>query len=169
MRTNNTARLSAIPAPAGETGEVTEADVLGPLRHAVLTLLAGFHRVPKSLRIRAHQVEIEVEWPEHEAGAAQPGTVVPAELAELPAAADREYVTAQNVGVFYRSPEPGAKPFVELGDVVTAGQQVGIIEAMKLMIPVEAGAAGEIVDVIASDGAPVEYGEQLFAIVPAGG
>jgi acetyl-CoA carboxylase biotin carboxyl carrier protein len=165
MKPNHGPRLAAIPASVAEPDET---DILTPLRNCVLSLLDGFERAPKSLRVRAHQVEIEVEWPEHEAGAALPGHVTfHAEAG--PAISGHEYLTAGNVGVFYRSPEPGAKPFVELGDTVTQGQQVGIIEAMKLMIPVEADTAGKIVEVLASDGAPVEYGEKLFAVEPAGG
>jgi acetyl-CoA carboxylase biotin carboxyl carrier protein len=165
MRTNHSPRLSAIPATAAEPDE---DDLLTPLRNCVLSLLDGFERAPKSLRVRAHQVEIEVEWPEQEAGAALPGHVT-FHAETSPAVSGHEYLTAGNVGVFYRSPEPGAKPFVELGDTVTPGQQIGIIEAMKLMIPVEADAAGTIVEVLAADGASVEYGEKLFAIEPAGG
>jgi acetyl-CoA carboxylase biotin carboxyl carrier protein len=69
--------------------------------------------------------------------------------------------------MFYRCPEPGADPFVREGDVVTTGQQIAIIEAMKLMLPVEAERAGRIVEVLKGDGEPVEYGEPLFALAEA--
>ncbi|MBX6389531.1 MAG: acetyl-CoA carboxylase biotin carboxyl carrier protein subunit [Frankia sp.] len=90
----------------------------------------------------------------------------------VPAAADAEagltYVTAPSVGVFYHAPEPGARPFVRVGDMVRAGQQVAILEVMKLMIPIEADTAGRVVEVCHPDATSVEYGERLFAIAPAG-
>lgn len=70
------------------------------------------------------------------------------------------------VGHFYRAPEPGAPPFVEVGSEVAAGQQLGIVEAMKMMIPVEATCAGRVTRICRSDGDPVEYGEPLFAVAP---
>jgi acetyl-CoA carboxylase biotin carboxyl carrier protein len=66
--------------------------------------------------------------------------------------------------VFYRAPQPGAPAFVSEGDLVAPGQQVAIIEAMKLMIPVEADRVGRISAVLVSDGQPVEYGQPLFAL-----
>jgi len=77
-------------------------------------------------------------------------------------------VIAPTVGVFYRAPSPGAAPFVEEGDTVAAGTQVGIVEAMKLMVPVEADRAGRVSKVLKSDGDPVEYGEPLIRLAPVG-
>jgi acetyl-CoA carboxylase biotin carboxyl carrier protein len=178
MTKNTPARLSAIQAPvdaAVASGDATgDADVLERMRDAVLGLLAGLDRPPRALRVKAHRVEIEVEWPEQVVPVApvlQVAPEAPAAAAAAPAgpeAATGQYLTAHSVGVFYRAPEPGAKPFVDAGDVVTPGQQIGIIEAMKLMMPVEADVAGRIVEVLASDGQPVEYGDRLFAIEPAG-
>jgi acetyl-CoA carboxylase biotin carboxyl carrier protein len=74
------------------------------------------------------------------------------------------YLTAHTVGVFYTSPEPGTPPFVQPGDLVEPGQQVGIVEAMKLMIPIESPSAGRIVEVLVTSGTAVEYGERLFVI-----
>jgi acetyl-CoA carboxylase biotin carboxyl carrier protein len=74
------------------------------------------------------------------------------------------YLCAPTVGTFYRAPEPGAEPFVREQDGVRPGQQVGIIEVMKLMLPVEADVHGHIVEILARDGLPVEYGERLFSI-----
>lgn len=71
------------------------------------------------------------------------------------------------VGTFYRSPEPGAKPFVEAGSTVSKGQVVCIIEAMKLMNEIDADQDGEVVKIYVEDGQPVQYGESLFAIRPA--
>jgi acetyl-CoA carboxylase biotin carboxyl carrier protein len=80
------------------------------------------------------------------------------------AAAEHLHVFAPSVGTFYRQPEPGAAPFVSEGDVVTPGQQIGIVEAMKLMLPVEADRPGRIVKIYRANGDAVEYGEPLFAL-----
>jgi acetyl-CoA carboxylase biotin carboxyl carrier protein len=68
------------------------------------------------------------------------------------------------VGTFYRSSEPGAPPFVEVGSIVKKGQVLCIIEAMKLMNEIDSEYDGEIVKVYAENGQPVQYGERLFAL-----
>jgi acetyl-CoA carboxylase biotin carboxyl carrier protein len=68
------------------------------------------------------------------------------------------------VGTFYRSPEPGAAAFVEIGSMVKTGQVLCIIEAMKLMNEIDSEYDGEIVSVYVENGQPVQYGERLFAI-----
>ncbi|MEV4257296.1 biotin/lipoyl-containing protein, partial [Spirillospora sp. NPDC049652] len=75
-------------------------------------------------------------------------------------------VTAPLVGTFYRSPEPGAPPFVEVGGVVEEGDQVAIVEAMKLMNPVTAPCAGRVTGFDAADAEPVEYGQALIRLAP---
>ena len=68
------------------------------------------------------------------------------------------------VGTFYASPAPNAPPFVKPGDVVSVGQALCIIEAMKLMNEIESEVAGEVVRAYVENGQPVEYGQSLFAI-----
>ena len=68
------------------------------------------------------------------------------------------------VGTFYRSPEPGASSFVEIGTTVKKGQVLCIIEAMKLMNEIDSEYDGEIVNIYVENGQPVQYGERLFAI-----
>jgi len=68
------------------------------------------------------------------------------------------------VGTFYRSPEPGASSFVEIGTTVKKGQVLCIIEAMKLMNEIDSEYEGEIVNIYVENGQPVQYGERLFAI-----
>jgi acetyl-CoA carboxylase biotin carboxyl carrier protein len=75
-------------------------------------------------------------------------------------------VVAGMTGLFYRSPSPGAEPYVSLGDAVAAGQTLALLEAMKMLTPVEADVAGEIAGIDASDGATVERGARLFTISP---
>ena len=68
------------------------------------------------------------------------------------------------VGTFYRSADPGAKPFVDIGDAIKKGQVLCIIEAMKLMNEIDSEYDGEIVNVYVENGQAVQYGERLFAI-----
>lgn len=68
------------------------------------------------------------------------------------------------VGTFYRSPEPGAPEFAEVGTTVKKGQVLCIIEAMKLMNEIDSEYDGEVVNVYVENGQPVQYGERLFAI-----
>jgi acetyl-CoA carboxylase biotin carboxyl carrier protein len=68
------------------------------------------------------------------------------------------------VGTFYRSPEPGAASFVEVGATVKKGQVLCIIEAMKLMNEIDSEYDGEVVNAYVESGQPVQYGERLFAI-----
>jgi acetyl-CoA carboxylase biotin carboxyl carrier protein len=68
------------------------------------------------------------------------------------------------VGTFYRSSEPGARAFVEVGDTVTKGQVLCIIEAMKLMNEIESDCDGEIAVIYVENGRPVQFGDRLFAV-----
>jgi acetyl-CoA carboxylase biotin carboxyl carrier protein len=68
------------------------------------------------------------------------------------------------VGTFYEAPSPGAPPFAKIGDSVEVGQVLCIVEAMKLMNEIESDVAGEIVKKLVSNGQPIEYGQELFAI-----
>jgi acetyl-CoA carboxylase biotin carboxyl carrier protein len=70
------------------------------------------------------------------------------------------------VGTFYEAPSPGAPPFVKVGDHVEVGQVLCIVEAMKLMNEIECDVAGEIVKKLVTNGQPIEYGQELFAIRP---
>ena len=79
---------------------------------------------------------------------------------------DLAIVKSPIVGTFYRSTEPGAKPFVDVGQVVRQDEVLCIIEAMKLMNEIKAECDGEIVKVYVENGHAVQYGERLFAIKP---
>jgi acetyl-CoA carboxylase biotin carboxyl carrier protein len=72
------------------------------------------------------------------------------------------------VGTFYKSPEPGAEPYVKVGSRVTSGQTVCIIEAMKIMNEIEAEIAGVVREIMADDAQPVEFGQVLFRVDPNG-
>jgi acetyl-CoA carboxylase biotin carboxyl carrier protein len=135
-------------------------------------------RLPRQLvRIRAGDVTVEIEWEAYDAAAVAPTVRVNDGLGAAtavdgtagsnaaPAPAER-HIAAPTVGVFYPAPEPGAPPFVRVGDSVVKGQQLAIVETMKLMIPVESDLDGRVLDVLKADGEPVEYGEWLFALAP---
>ncbi len=70
------------------------------------------------------------------------------------------------VGTFYEAPSPGAPPFVKVGDTVELGQVLCIVEAMKLLNEIESDMAGEVVKKLATNGQPIEYGQELFVIRP---
>jgi acetyl-CoA carboxylase biotin carboxyl carrier protein len=95
------------------------------------------------------------------AGASGRHTPLPAEEAGI------VYVTSPFVGTFYRSPSPEAPPFAEVGQNVVAGQVICIIEAMKLMNEIESEVTGKVLEVLAENGKPVEYGQRLFRVQKA--
>ncbi|NYT78763.1 acetyl-CoA carboxylase biotin carboxyl carrier protein [Alcaligenaceae bacterium] len=94
------------------------------------------------------------------AAAAPVAAAAPAE----PAAPVGHSVKAPMVGTFYRSPNPGASPFVEVGQSVKEGDALCIIEAMKLLNEIEADKSGVIKEILVENGEPVEYGQPLFVI-----
>ncbi|MEN5035736.1 acetyl-CoA carboxylase biotin carboxyl carrier protein [Pseudomonas sp. TWI929] len=73
-------------------------------------------------------------------------------------------VKSSLVGIFYRSPAPDKAPFVSVGDQVAEGQTLGIIEAMKMLNPLEADRQGKVVSILVEDGASVDQGTPLFVI-----
>jgi acetyl-CoA carboxylase biotin carboxyl carrier protein len=73
-------------------------------------------------------------------------------------------IVAPMVGTFYRAPSPDAEPFVQIGQVIEAGQVVCIIEAMKLMNEIESEWKGKVLDVLLEDAQPVEYGQPLLLV-----
>jgi acetyl-CoA carboxylase biotin carboxyl carrier protein len=90
----------------------------------------------------------------------------PASAPSEPAAARiaGDAVKSPMVGTVYLQPEPGAEPFVRVGDTVSAGQTLMIVEAMKTMNPIPAPRAGKITAILVEDAQPVEFGEPLVAI-----
>jgi len=101
-----------------------------------------------------------------EVGAAPIGFPQTAPAAEPPPEEGLHMVKSPIVGTFYEAPSPGAPPFVKAGDSVEIGQVLCIVEAMKLLNEIESDVAGEIVKKLATNGQPIEYGQELFAIRP---
>jgi acetyl-CoA carboxylase biotin carboxyl carrier protein len=117
--------------------------------------------------------EIEVQRGDQRVRVARGGTVAAhanptPTRAAAPVASDAKshpgVVISPMVGTAYRSPEPGAKPFVDEGSEVTAGQTILIIEAMKTMNAIPAPRAGKVTRVLVEDGQPVEFGEPLLIL-----
>lgn len=97
-----------------------------------------------------------------------PGAVAPVAAPPVapPAEESLHMVKSPIVGTFYEAPSPGAPPFVKVGDSVTEGQVLCIVEAMKLLNEIESDVAGEVIKILATNGQPIEYGQELFAIRP---
>lgn len=96
------------------------------------------------------------------APAAPPPAAAPTAAAE--AAAHPGAVPSPMVGTAYLSPEPSAPPFIKVGDTVTAGQTIMVVEAMKTFNPIPAPRAGKVTAILVTDAQPVEYGEALAII-----
>ncbi|MCK1402198.1 acetyl-CoA carboxylase biotin carboxyl carrier protein [Bradyrhizobium sp. 40] len=119
------------------------------------------------LRLRvARNISVAATMPMQMAAA--PAALPVAAAAAAPAAADLSKhpgaVTSPMVGTAYWAPEPGAKPFIEVGSKVSVGQTLLIIEAMKTMNQIPSPRAGTVTQIVIEDGQPVEYGEPLVII-----
>ena len=98
---------------------------------------------------------------------AEPATEVPVEAPAAAAEPGIHTVSSPMVGTFYRAASPEEDPFVTEGDQVELGQTICIVEAMKIMNELEAAVRGEVVEILASEGAPVEYNQPLMRIRPS--
>src|SRR5271167_1345307 len=90
--------------------------------------------------------------------------VQPGPRASSEAEATGEVIKSPMVGTVYLQPQPGAEPFVRVGDEVAEGQTLLIVEAMKTMNPIPAPRAGRLIELLVADGQPVEFGEPLAVI-----
>ena len=109
--------------------------------------------------------------PAHAPALIEEAAPAPAQRGALPSVdipAGSVVIKSPMVGTFYRSPEPGAKPFVEVGQKVSRETTVCIIEVMKLMNSLSAGSAGRVTHVLANDAEPVDMGQALIVIDPKG-
>ena len=150
--------------------------LLGVLCRHAAELLGASSLPPRHIRVHVGDMGIELSWPAGGALAGAPESEGPAAQRQPGArprpedggsqAQGQQIVCAPTVGAFYRCSEPGANPFVDLHDIVEAGQQLGILEAMKLMNPILAEFPGQIIAILAEDGESVEYGQPLFAVAP---
>ena len=102
--------------------------------------------------------------------AAEAPSAAPAPAAAPPKAADdskHHKITSPMVGTFYASPSPDAPAFVKVGDKITKGQTLCIIEAMKMMNELESDIAGTVVKILSTNGQPVEFGQAIMLVDPS--
>lgn len=124
------------------------------------------------------RIEGKSTTPTHTYVEAPAASSIPMTTAAAPSAADTakaakpaeedttglHIITSPIVGTFYRSPNPESQPFVNVGDRITKGKVLCIIEAMKLMNEIESDVDGVITAIYPQNGQPIEYGEKLFAV-----
>jgi acetyl-CoA carboxylase biotin carboxyl carrier protein len=168
----NTQEIKEILAILDESGwddaEVTVGDLTLKVSKG-----AGGLRVESQPRERPTQAATGASEPTANGSSAAPADSdlqSAAPPAALPAATEPSgvLVSSPSIGVFWRSPEPGAPPFVEVGASVEAGETLCIVEVMKLMQQVTAEVSGTVTQVHAENGGEVEFGTALFTIVPSG-
>ncbi len=117
-------------------------------------------RVARNISVAATMpVPVAHAAPAHVAAPAAAPAAATADMSKHPGA-----VTSPMVGTAYWAPEPGAKPFVEVGSKVSVGQTLLIIEAMKTMNQIPSTRAGTVTQILVEDGQPVEFGEPLVII-----
>ncbi|GAA1991101.1 acetyl-CoA carboxylase biotin carboxyl carrier protein [Catenulispora subtropica] len=143
---------------------------------SVAELARSSPQPPRRIRLCHGSTTVEVEWenvPAPPPAAAQATSpVVESHPGSGPPPASSgpnnglKYICAPMVGTFYRAEEPGAAPLVAVGDLVQAGQAVGIFEVMKMLSRVEADVAGRVVEILADDGQSVEFQQRLIAVEP---
>ena len=115
-------------------------------------------RVARQLHVEA-PITMAAPAPAPAAAPAPASAAAPADLASHPGT-----ITSPMVGTAYLAPEPGARPFVQVGDQVTEGQTIMIVEAMKTMNHIPATKAGIVKQVLVDDAQPVEFGEPLIIV-----
>ena len=123
---------------------------------------AGEHTV---VHTRPEMPYLAVTVPQSAPAAVPASLAAPAPVEVVPEE-NLHIVKSPIVGTLYEAPSPGAPPFVKVGDAVEVGQVLCIVEAMKLLNEIESDVAGEIVKKMGSNGQPIEYGQELFAIRP---
>jgi len=146
---------------ATPSGPAQLRELLAAVQAAARVLLRDLPSQPRRVRLRVGDVLMELEW-----AAGSPALPPPGAAEQDAPESALSYIRAEMVGTFYHASEPGAKPFVAAGDLVEPGQQVGILEVMKLMTPVNADLCGRIVEFLVANGEAVEYGQPLLAVEP---
>ena len=129
-----------------------------------IEITEGEEKVRISRQIVAPQPVAMASPTMHQAFATGPGAAPGASPAAAPVAPTGHTLKSPMVGTFYRAPSPGAPPFVEIGQSVSKGQTLCIIEAMKLLNEIESDFTGTIKAILVENGQPVEYGQPLFLI-----
>ena len=169
-------KLKSKPKPGGEVGGVDLADVERLLAFMDKHGLEEFEYARGGVHIRLKKPGVATVSIPRVTMAPEP-SYAPVEAAPraagghaaaAPPRSDLHVIKSPIVGTYYSSPSPGADQFVTAGTKVDAGQVLCIIEAMKLMNEIESDVSGELVEIYAENGKPVEYGEPLFGIRASG-
>ena len=129
----------------------------------------------RKIRIRKHKVaavtgsSVEYITPSSAVHSSAPAAPAPQPETEVTPAPSDNYVEikAPMVGTFYRAPSPDSDPYVKEGDIISKGQVLCLIEAMKLMNEIEAEISGRIVKILIDNAQPIEYNQPLFLIDPS--
>lgn len=148
------------PMARGTRGE------LGELCLRATELVRGLPGPVRRVTLRTGDHGVDIEWsPSGEPLAATAGSPpAVADAAIEPADDTVHIVRAPLVGTFYAAPQPGAAPFVAVGDMVEPGQTLGLVEAMKLMNHVTAEAPGRVAEILVANRAPVEFDQPLIRL-----
>jgi acetyl-CoA carboxylase biotin carboxyl carrier protein len=118
-----------------------------------------------NLQTETFKIEVERAFAKKGSATAAQATWPPDAAGEaVKAASGTHQVLSPLVGVFYRSPKPGAKPFIDVGSRVMRGEVICIVEAMKVMSEVPSDASGLVVEILVKDGEAVQYGQPLLVI-----
>ncbi len=150
--------------------DITDPAVLRGLSDEAQTLARKLPGGVRRLTLQAGDYRVDIEWDAAPTGnpvAAAPPPAAPVGDDTAAAAAEDEggvAITAPLVGTFYAAPEPGAKPFVEEGGPVEAGQDVAIVEAMKIMNRITSDVTGTVRRILVADGEMVEFGQKLMIV-----
>ena len=164
------------------------ADLEAMCRH-IAELARTRAEAPRRIRVEHLGTALEIEWPSPMdrpvpsagfgaglvTGLASGAPAVATHIAESSSLAlnslavddGMQRVCAPMIGTFFHAPEPGAAPFVAVGDSVVPGQQIGILEVMKMMSSVEAHVAGTVREILVPDGGAVEFQQALIVVEPA--
>ena len=189
---NGVVRRHAASVVRAGVVDAEPADLGAMCRH-IADLARTRAEPPRRIRVEHLGTALEIEWPS--AAEAQVGSVSshaasasanassPANAPSLAPNADGSAapdtgsraaddglrrVCAPMIGTFFHAPEPGAPPFVAVGDTVAVGEQIGILEVMKMMSAVKADVAGTVREILVPDGGAAEFAQPLIAVEPAG-
>ena len=140
------------------------ADILTDTGLSEIEVEHGGLKIRVAKMLTAAPVHVAAPAPAAVAAVSAPAAPAAAAADPAPVRAKGDTVASPMVGTVYLQPQPGANPFVKVGDTVTQGQTLLIIEAMKTMNPIPAPKGGVVRAIMAEDGQPVEFGEPLAVI-----
>nr|AHX24720.1 biotin carboxyl carrier protein [uncultured bacterium] len=157
---DGSAEVSPWHAEVARLGVTGALDVLS---RGIADVVRTAPTMPSRAAVRFGCASIEIEWPTAVPVAPDPPTVT----SEPPAGVQPHVVRAPLAGTFHHAPAPGSRPFVGVGDLVEPGQQVGVLEAMKIRTPIAADVRGRVSDILVGDAEAVEFDQPLLVLTPA--